>query len=148
MKHNPSTPPNNRGFSYSNSLLEVPYLRWKWKWKWKLWYYFVSVILVWRPLVLFDLVLKIPVTLKCSPVTRTTSFILSYLAYLRTNRLSYASRSAVYIQLYTSMSIFPPSLIYDLLNVQNDLVDLLHANSPISQNGSPLWLLFNDILVL
>jgi hypothetical protein len=69
--------------------LHLPYLRWKWK----LWYYFVSVILVWRPLVfLFDFVLKIPVTLKCSSVTsRTTSFVPSYLAYLRTSRLSYAS---------------------------------------------------------
>jgi hypothetical protein len=47
------------------------------------------------------------------------------------------------------MNIFPPSLIYDLLNVQNDLVDLLNKNSPpISQNRSPFWLLFNDILVL
>jgi hypothetical protein len=46
------------------------------------------------------------------------------------------------------MNIFPPSLIYDLLNVQNDLGDLLNENSPISQNGSPFLLLFKDILVL
>jgi hypothetical protein len=57
-------------------------------------------------------------------------------------------RSAVCSQLYTSMNIFSPSLIYDLLNVQNDLVDLLNANSPISQNGSSFWILFKEILVL
>jgi hypothetical protein len=42
----------------------------------------------------------------------------------------------------------PPSFMTWLLNVQNDLVDLLNENSPVSQNGSPFWLLFNNILVL
>jgi hypothetical protein len=35
------------------------------------------------------------------------------------------------------MNIFPPSLIYDLLSVQNAHLMILNKRSPISQKGSP-----------